>query len=129
MSSMIYCDTSSEGLLKMPTLSKLDVSYVIKPGCYVGFSAMYLLFLASCTVHPAVKHFQQACSKTYSWSNEDEGCYDVSWRPVNESTEECRKSNPDSHWAYHTAWQLKGTPFWGMFHNYWGGGKLESCQS
>ena len=78
----------------------------------------------SCVVHPTVRHFHRQCNKEYSWSDEDEGCYDVSWSAFNGTERNCQKmKDGKSAWTYHTALDLKGTPFWGKFHNYWGGGK------
>lgn len=61
------------------------------------------------------------CNVPYDWDNEDSGHYEPQWVPVpsNVSTEDL----DPTPWTYQTQWKLKGTPYWGRFATYWGGGE------
>ncbi|KAK3717327.1 hypothetical protein QZH41_011561, partial [Actinostola sp. cb2023] len=59
---------------------------------------------------------------TYSWENEDEGAYRPSWITVNKTLQESLEKDKKSSWVWRTAWDLQGSPYWGRFATYWGGG-------
>jgi len=61
------------------------------------------------------------CTTYYSWEDEEEGAFDPGWDPIEVSDAE--KPPPDNPWIWQSALRLNGTPFWGMFASYWGGGK------
>ena len=83
------------------------------------------MFLAEGCVYPkGVLHLVGRCSLPYSFDNEDEGYYEEGWVPMNKSKVEKVRNDKwfKSPWSYKTAWQLKGTPYWGYFKTYWAGG-------
>ena len=61
------------------------------------------------------------CNIPYDWDNEDSEDYEQGWSPAasNTSTEE----QDPTPWTYQSQWKLKGTPYWGQFATYWGGGE------
>jgi hypothetical protein len=63
------------------------------------------------------------CNADYEWDIEDKDSYHSSWKPFGKNDTENPKSK--SPWYYRSAWELKGTPYWGSFASYWGGGKYE----
>lgn len=67
--------------------------------------------------------FFSDCMANYEWDFEDTAHYHPEWIPMahNETTDETKESTP---WDYQTAWKLKGTPYFGLFATYWGGGKI-----
>lgn len=69
----------------------------------------------------------EECNSFYSWEKEDEGEYLEGWvknpgakTKKNDTATEKQKNA----WQYHTAWELKGTPYWAGFSTYWGGGRV-----
>ena len=63
------------------------------------------------------------CISAYSWEDEDEGKYKAGWIPLNKTELESLGTNYKSPWTWQSAWDLKGTPYWGKFAYYWGGGR------
>ena len=60
------------------------------------------------------------CNVPYDWENEQVEPFEPYWNPnSNKSVEGLELSS----WTYQTQWKLKGTPYWGYFATYWGGGK------
>jgi hypothetical protein len=84
------------------------------------------LFLEGCVFPKGVDHLVGRCSLPYSFDNEDEGYYEAGWVPMNKSKIQEIKNDKwfKSPWSYKSAWQLKGTPYWGYFSTYWGGGRV-----
>lgn len=60
------------------------------------------------------------CNVPYDWENEQVESFEPHWRPNSNKSSEGQKL---SSWTYQTQWKLKGTPYWGYFATYWGGGK------
>jgi len=60
------------------------------------------------------------CTTYYSWEDEEEGAFRPGWAPMEVSDAE---KLPDNPWIWQSALRLNGTPFWGKFASYWGGGK------
>ena len=84
----------------------------------------YIIFFSgNCAIHSALKKLFYTCSALYTWEKEDEKAYLPGWVAVNESMQEELKKDPKSPWVWRSAWELKGTPYWGAFNTYWGGGK------
>ena len=63
------------------------------------------------------------CNAAYDTDHEDKDDYETGWATMNESRKDLlTEKEKKSPWVYQSAWKLKGTPFWGMFASYWGGG-------
>lgn len=79
---------------------------------------------------PFLKSMFDECNLPYDWDHEEQGEFDPQWTALssNKSGEEL-KPTP---WTYQTQWTLKGTPYWGQFATYWGGGEStlrKSCEN
>lgn len=70
---------------------------------------------------PFARRMFNECNADYEWDNEDKESYHPSWRPFGVNDTKNPKSK--SPWYYRSAWELKGTPYWGHFASYWAGGK------
>ena len=89
------------------------------------FAFLLVLMLYSlkgkCKLIPFLTGLFDECNLPYDWDNEEAGAFEPHWAPMasNKSTEELEPTA----WTYQTQWTLKGTPYWGQFATYWGGGK------
>jgi len=73
-----------------------------------------------CKLIPFLTGLFDECNLPYDWDNEESGAFEPHWALMasNKSTEELEPTA----WTYQTQWTLKGTPYWGQFATYWGGG-------
>ncbi|XP_022801964.1 uncharacterized protein LOC111339550, partial [Stylophora pistillata] len=73
-----------------------------------------------CKLLPTFNALFDECNLAYDWDYEDKEYYEEGWVPMpsNTSTEEM----DPTPWTYQTQWKLKGTPYWGQFATYLGGG-------
>ena len=46
------------------------------------------------------------------------------WKLFNDRKEIEKAKKKHDPWVWQTAWDLKGTPYWGVFATYWGGGEV-----
>ncbi|EDO34429.1 predicted protein [Nematostella vectensis] len=74
-----------------------------------------------CQMLNFMRNLFDECNVAYDWDKEDKDDYLTGWRPygTNDTTDEKNKTP----WNFRSAWELKGTPYWGMFASYWAGGK------
>lgn len=74
-----------------------------------------------CKLLPTFNALFDECNLAYDWDYEDKEYYEEGWVPMpsNTSTEEM----DPTPWTYQTQWKLKGTPYWGHFATYLGGGE------
>ena len=73
---------------------------------------------------PALERLFKSCTLHYTWDNEDEGAFVANWKPLNDSKQIERAKKSKDPWVWQSAWDLKGTPYWGQFASYWGGGNV-----
>ncbi|EDO36967.1 predicted protein, partial [Nematostella vectensis] len=73
-----------------------------------------------CQMLNFMRNLFDECNVAYDWDKEDKDDYLTGWRPygTNDTTDEKNKTP----WNFRSAWELKGTPYWGMFASYWAGG-------
>lgn len=93
----------------------------------VNLTPNIIFFIGNCAIHPALESHVYSCSALYSWEKEDESPYLPGWVAANETMQEELKKDKTSPWVWRSAWDLKGTPYWGAFSTYWGGGKSHFC--
>ena len=83
-----------------------------------------LLFPAGkCKLIPFLSNIFGECNVAYDWDNEDSESYERRWEPVVSNKSMEGEEVEPSPWTYQSQWALKGTPYWGTFATYWGGGK------
>ena len=85
-----------------------------------------LHYLDSCTLPVYLSNIIPDCTSFYSWNNEEEGAFHPGWSPMEGSDVTKLPKDHQSAWIWQSALAVNGTPFWGIFANYWGGGKLIS---
>ena len=85
----------------------------------------FLLPAGKCKLLPFLTYLFDECNAAYDWDDEDSESYEPHWAPLasNKSTEGLEPTP----WTYQSQWSLKGTPYWGQFATYWGGGKNCLC--
>ena len=82
---------------------------------------MNYLFSGKCKLIQFLTSVFDECNVPYDWDAEEQGDFGPQWAPLSSNkSEDELKSTP---WTYQTQWALKGTPYWGQFATYWGGGK------
>ena len=86
-------------------------------------SYRFLLRAGKCKLTSFLTNIFDECNVAYDWDHEDSESYEPRWEPVvsNKSIE--GEEVEPSPWTYQSQWALKGTPYWGTFATYWGGGK------
>ncbi|KAK3737773.1 hypothetical protein QZH41_012212 [Actinostola sp. cb2023] len=72
------------------------------------------------TMLPFISRMFAESNADYEWDLEDKQSYHEQWRPFEGNDTKDEKSK--SPWYYRSAWELKGTPYWGFFASYWAGG-------
>lgn len=63
------------------------------------------------------------CNDGYSWFNEETENFDPSWKPRNKTIPPPSKPH-HSPWEFRSAWDLKGSPYFGKISTYRGGGYI-----
>ena len=63
----------------------------------------------------------EECNVPYTWENEEVEAFEPHW--ILGSNQSSKDLEP-TPWTYQTQWTLKGTPYWGYFASYWGGGRF-----
>ncbi|XP_031568814.1 polycystin-1-like [Actinia tenebrosa] len=113
-----YFDNSTVHKFPKDAIADSGTAYVI------GTARLRLLKVkpGNCVIHPVLEKHVYSCSAKYSWEKEDESPYLPGWVAVNETMQEELKKDKKSPWVWRSAWDLKGTPYWGIFNTYWGGG-------
>ncbi|XP_022801963.1 polycystic kidney disease protein 1-like 2 [Stylophora pistillata] len=76
----------------------------------------------ACTIPPYLLDTIKTCTSYYSWEDEEEGAFHPGWELMEESEIENLPDDHQSPWIWQSALTLNGTPFWGIFASYWGGG-------
>lgn len=97
--------------------------YLPKLGLNQNHSPSGIIFSDSCTIPLHLLHIIKTCTSYYSWEDEEEGAFHPGWEPMKESDVEKLSSDHQSPWIWQSALALNGTPFWGIFASYWGGGE------
>lgn len=88
------------------------------------FYKIYLKFCLGCQLSPFQRNIFNACTPYYSWTSEERGAYVNNWKHFNYSKEIEKAKKKHDPWVWQSAWDLKGTPYWGLFATYWGGGEV-----
>ena len=86
-------------------------------------SYRFLFPAGKCKLIPFLSNIFDECNVAYDWDNEDSESYERRWEPVVSNKSMEGEEVEPSPWTYQSQWALKGTPYWGTFATYWGGGK------
>lgn len=87
------------------------------------YSNFKIYSLDSCTLPKYLTNIIPECTSYYSWDDEEEGAFHPDWQRMEDSDVEKLPDDHESPWIWQSALTLNGTPFWGIFASYWGGGQ------
>ena len=104
--------------------AELHERYLQKLGLeYTPYPVAITFFVDACTVPKYLVDTIKTCTSYYSWEDEEEGAFHPGWEPMAVSDVDKLPDEHQSPWIWQSALTLNGTPFWGIFASYWGGGK------